>query len=256
MEFSILNGSEDFPYPLSISRNEFVDDPNFDPDTFLYTNHRFTSLDSLISDLKSLSKTLNQDLLDLVNEEYTNFIQLGQSIGGCLEKINYISLDVSKFNNIVDQSLADFTTSSGTAEVALGHKKRLNLLKNKIKLILLLHEQCTSFETLLGLDVGDVKPERLVAKLSTVATLYLSVTKIFSVLMESSEKEETCAFFEKVVKTKVMSLKFEFKLYLDELMDIARPDPKAYGSLILQLLHVYRVTGHSSDILSLLHKRL
>lgn len=255
MDFSILNGEEEFPYPLTITRNGFADDPNFDPDTFLYTNHRFTSLDSLISELRALSKTLNQDLLDLVNDEYTNFIQLGQSIGGCLEQINNVSLDVNKFNGMLDHSLADFTRSSATSEMAFLHKKRLNLLKNKIKLILLLHEQCTSFETLVGLDVGEVKPERLVAKLSTLATLYLSVTKIFAVLMELADDEESCVFFDKVVKTKVVSLKFEFKLYLDELLEIARADTANYGALVLQLLQVYRVTGHSTEALALLHKK-
>lgn len=253
MEF--LNGTEDFPYPLTITRDGFADDLLFDPDTFLYTNHRFTSLDSLIDDLSTLSKTLNQDLLDLVNEEYTNFIQLGQSIGGCLEQINNISLDMSRFSGVLDQSLGDFTSLSATADSALLHKKRLNLLKNKIKLILLVHEQCTSFDTLLGLDVGDTSPDRLVAKLSTLATLYLSVTKIFSVLMEASVDDELCVFYEKVVKTKVVSMKFEFKLYMDELMGISKKDPAAYGTLILQLLHVYRVTGHSSDALLLLHKK-
>lgn len=176
------------------------------------------------------------------------------SIDGCLEQINNISLDVGQFNGLVHQSLDDFTTSSAIAEKALLHKKRLNVLKNKIKLTMLLHEQCTSFETLLGLDVGNVKPPHLVAKLTTLATLYLSVTKIFAVLMESEEDAQS-VFFEKQVKTKVMSLKFEFKLYLDELLAVARTNPEAYGTLTLRLLHVYQVTGHSSDALAVLHKR-
>lgn len=255
MDFSILNGEEDFPYPLTITRDGFADDPNFDPDTFLYTNHRFSSLDSLISDLKTLSKTLNQDLLDSVNDEYTNFIELGQSIGGCLEHINNVSLDVNKFNGILESSLSDFTKSSLTAKKALLHKKRLNLLKNKIKLILLLHEQCTSFETLLGLDVGDIKPQRLVSKLSTLATLYLSVTKIFAILMESAENEEQCVFFERNVKTKVVSLKFEFKLYLDELLEVSVRDKEKYGAFVLQVLHVYRVTGQTTEAIAQLQRK-
>lgn len=255
MEFSILNGIDEFPYPLTITRSSFADNPDFDPDTFLYTNHRFTALDSLITDLSTLSRTLNQDLLDLVNDEYSKFIQLGMSIDGCLEQINNISLDVGRFNGLLDQSLDDFTTSSTIADKALIHKKRLNVLKNKIKLIMLLHEQCTSFETLLGLEVGNVKPDHLMAKLTTLATLYLSVTKIFAVLMESSDDEDQSVFFEKLVKTEVVSLKFEFKLYLDEVLAIARADPITYGPLTLRLLHVYQVTGHSSDALAVLHKR-
>lgn len=252
MEYSILNGTEDFPYPVTITRDDFAHDSNFDPDTFLFENHRFTSLDSLLTDLKALSKTLNQDLLDLVNDEYANFIQLGQSIGGCLELINNISLDVGRFNSSLGTSLKNFTESSQTADNALKHKRRLNLLKIKIKLILLLHEQCSSFETLLGLDIGEAEAGRLVAKLSTLATLFLSISKIFAVLMESSNSDDAaCVFFEKVVKTKVISLKFEFKPYLDEILAIALADRVAYGELLLQLLHVYRITGHSADVLPL-----
>lgn len=255
MDYSILNGLEDFPYPAAITRDAFADDAGFDPDTFLYENHRFTALDSLLSDLRALSTSLNQDLLDLVNDEYTNFIQLGQSIGGCLELINNISLDVGRFNTTLGSSLKTFSSSSTTADSVLQHKRRNNLLKNKIKLILLLHDQCTSFETLLGLDIADFAAGRLTAKLSTLATLYLSVSKIFAVVMESpGADDEICVFFDKVVKTKVMSLKFEFKAYLDELLDRSLADRAAYGQLLLQLLHVYRITGHTSDALPLIKK--
>lgn len=290
MDVSITDGAENFPFPLTITRDDFAEAAAFDPDAFLYKNHRFTSLDSLIADLSALSKSLNQDLLDLVNDEYTNFIQLGQLIGGCLELIDNITFEVGKFNSLLVTTLDTFNVSAQTADSVLQHKKRLSLLKNKIKLITLLHEQCTRFETLLGLDVGDFRPKQLVAKLTTLATLYLSVSKIFSVLMQgamasagrqsasngssenvrngngkgtasvssipsASTEEEICVFFDKVVKTKVGSLKYEFKLYLDELMEMANRDPKNNGDLILQLLHIYRVIGQAGGVVSVLKRK-
>lgn len=247
MDFLNAEDNESFPFPLTITRDDFSIGSQFNPDTFLYTKHRFTPLDSLLADLSELSKNLNQELLDLVNNEYTNFIQLGQSIEGCMELMSNISLDVSRFNTTLTHALDDFSASSTTAETVLLHKKRLNLMKNKIKLILLLNEQCTSFNTLLALDVGDVKAERLLTKLTTLATLYLSVTKIFTVLMESVDSgDEVCLFFDKVVKPKVVTLKHEFKLYLDELYVLGSSDSAQYGQLLLQLLHIYRVTGLES----------
>ncbi|KAF5209098.1 hypothetical protein E0198_004373 [Clavispora lusitaniae] len=247
---------ESFPFPLSITRDDFSASSDFDPDTFLYTKHRYTPLDSLLQDLTDLSKSLNQDLLDLVNNEHTNFIRLGQSIEGCMELMNNISLDVSKFDTTLTHTLESFLSSSTAAQKVLSHKKRLNLLKNKMKLILLLHDQCTSFDTLLGLDVGDVKADRLVTKLSTLATLFLSVSKIFAILMESvGETEEICVFFDKMVKPKVMTLKLEFKSYLDELLAVCTADTVTYGHLLLQLLHVLRVTGQTSAVLSNIKKR-
>lgn len=249
MESLAEEDTETFPFPLTITRDDFSVGLQFDPDTFLFTKHRFTPLDSLLADLTDLSQSLNQDLLDLVNSEYTNFIRLGQSIEGCMELMSNISLDVSKFNTTLTHALEDFSESSHTADSVLLHKKRLNLMKNKIKLMLLLNEQCSSFNTLLALDVGDVAVERLVTKVSTLATLYLSVTKIFAVLMESEDStDEICVFFEKVVKPKVVTLKHEFQLYLDELVVLGSSDSAVYGGLLLQVLHIYRVTGLVSAV--------
>lgn len=287
-----IEHEENFPYPVNIGREDFIDVALFDADEFLFKNHRYTSLDSLLSDLRSLSKSLNQDLLDLVNNEYTNFIELGQSIGSCLELIDNLSVEVRKFKGSLGQTLADFAESSATSAAVLQHKRSLNLLKNKIKLILLLHEQCVSFETLLGLDLADVSPHRLERKLHTLTTLHLSIGKMYSLIAESSgdtspteacdaeaTKEnggfshdnngksgeevssnsslaasstrlangEICHFFDHVVKTKVVALNHEFKLYLDELLLMFKAKPQTYQSLILSVLQIYRVLGMSAE---------
>lgn len=289
--FESTDSTEQFPYPVNITREDFADVTLFDPDEFLFKHHRYTSLDSLLSDLRSLSKSLNQDLLDLVNNEYTNFIQLGQSIGSCLELIENLSVEVGKFKASLSQTLSDFADSSATCAAVLQHKRSLNLLKNKIKLVLLLHEQCVSFETLVALDVADLTPTRLELKLHTLTTLHLSISKMYSLINESlsdqsvenSEKAspneaegeffekpepngndrqlqtqksgstqgladgEICYFFDHVVKTKVLALKVEFKLYLDELLVMTKSNPHKYEALILSILHTYRVLGMSSE---------
>lgn len=294
--FESTDFTEQFPYPVNITREDFADVTLFDPDEFLFKHHRYTSLDSLLSDLRSLSKSLNQDLLDLVNNEYTNFIQLGQSIGSCLELVENLSVEVGKFKASLSQTLSDFADSSTTCAAVLQHKRSLNLLKNKIKLVLLLHEQCVSFETLVALDVADLTPTRLELKLHTLTTLHLSISKMYSLINESlsdqsvenSEKAspneaspneaegeffekpepngngrklknqklgstqgladgEICYFFDHVVKTKVLALKVEFKLYLDELLVMTKSNPHKYEALILSILLTYRVLGMSSE---------
>ncbi|OBA21132.1 hypothetical protein METBIDRAFT_78189 [Metschnikowia bicuspidata var. bicuspidata NRRL YB-4993] len=258
MDFDDRPGPEEpFPYPLNITREDFADVALFDPDEFLFKNHRYTSLDSLIADLRSLSKSLNQDLLDLVNNEYTNFIELGQSIGSCLELIDNLSVEVCKFKASLGQTFVDFSESSATAKAILQHKRSLNLLKNKIKVILLLHEQCISFETLLALDVADLSPGRLDMKLHTLTTLHLSIGKMYALIIESNlANTETCQFFDNVVKTKVLTLKFEFKLYLDELLVMARSRSQEYRNLILSILQTYRILGMSSEAVQTLRNKV
>ncbi|GEQ71108.1 hypothetical protein JCM33374_g4789 [Metschnikowia sp. JCM 33374] len=303
------DASEQFPYPVNITREDFVDVAQFDPDEFLFKNHRYTSLDSLLTDLRSLSKSLNQDLLDLVNNEYTNFIKLGQSIGSCLELIDNLSSEVFKFKASLSQTAADFADSSATCSAVLQHKRSLNLLKNKIKLILLLHEQCVSFETLVALDAADRTAVRLQRKLTTLTTLHLSIGKMYAMIMESSAESQgeyvadfsgenaeklrsvgingavsenlntvnekplqhtttgssvssiksangdICYFFDNVVKTKVLALRFEFKSYLDELLAMAKSNTKTYEKLLLSVLHTYRVLGMSSEAIKTLKNR-
>lgn len=247
MYASYLAGNDEFVYPAFIARDDFADKADFDPDSFLYDNHRFTSLDSLHKDLQHLSQSLNQNLLDLVNNEYSLFIQLGQSISGCLDLIDNISLDVRKFDQQLRSAKVNLTESSAAAERALQHKRRLNVLKNKAKLILLLNELCLSFEMLLGLEIGELSPEQLKPKLSTLATLYLSATKIFAILTESNGDEKSCVFFDKVLKTKLLSLQLEYKAYIHETLKRVKAEPKDYSHVIMMLLHCKRIVGSLSD---------
>lgn len=240
----ILNGSEEFPYPAIITRQDFSSPNAFDPDTYLYENHRFSALDSLLSDLKALSKTTNQELHDLVNNEYASFIDLGKSITGSLELINNISGDVGKFNALLSKCKQSISTSLATVGRALEHKNKLNVLKNKAKLILLLNEQCSSFETLLEINTGE-DAQKLKKKVSTLATLYLSVTKICAVLDESGDID--CLYFDNTCKTKLASIKYEFRAFLDETMAMMKSDTRAYGDVILLLLHCYRILGSMSE---------
>lgn len=182
-----------------------------------------------------------------MNNEYSLFIQLGQSISGCLDLIDNISLDVGKFDQQLRNAKVNLTESSAAAERALQHKRRLNVLKNKAKLILLLNELCLSFEMLLGLEIGELSPERLKPKLSTLATLYLSATKIFAILTESNGDENSCVFFDKVLKTKLLSLQLEYKAYIHETLKRVKAEPKDYSDVIMMLLHCKRIVGSLSD---------
>lgn len=252
---------ESFPFPETITRADFLGVADFDPDAFLFKHHRYTALDSLLSELTNLSRTLNQDLLDLVNNEYASFIELGRSIDSCLELMNNIQLDVGRFKSSVKQTTDDFSKSRALTEAVLQHKQDLSLLKNRTKLVLLLAEQCDSFEQLLGMEnlaqAGkplERKPTTaptktatgpaltpVHVKLATLLTLYLSLTKVYAILMEAHEDSDAvCVFFEKTVRPRVVSIKVEFRQYLLELMLAART---LDGDLVLKLLQIHRVTG-------------
>lgn len=87
------------PYPTSIIQTDFknFDSDSHEIDLFLYKNYRFSSIDSIIKELTELSTNLNQNLLDLVNDDYHDFIDLGKSINDGLDLINAIVEDLKNF---------------------------------------------------------------------------------------------------------------------------------------------------------------
>ncbi|EGW34392.1 uncharacterized protein SPAPADRAFT_59823, partial [Spathaspora passalidarum NRRL Y-27907] len=145
-EFDILNGTDEFPYPTSIVRTDFKNFDDEEIDEFLYKNHRFTSMDVLIKELSDLSKNLNQTLLDLVNNDYHDFIKLGKSINGGLDLINIISGDLKGFKLELISYKNKFNTGYKSINNLLVKRQKLIELKTSGKLCLLLHDQAIEFD--------------------------------------------------------------------------------------------------------------
>ncbi|KAI5966678.1 hypothetical protein KGF57_000642 [Candida theae] len=166
---------EDFPFPVSISTTDFKNFNN-DPgaiDQFLYKSHRFTSLDVLIKELKQLSSTLNQNLLDIVNHDYTDYIKLGKSINGGDDLINSVSEDLKQFKLQLRQYSDKFASMDQSIGAALELRKQLIELKSIAKLQLLLHDQIEDFEHLIKL-----KDPISLQNLQKITACYLSIINI------------------------------------------------------------------------------
>lgn len=70
---------------------------------------RFQTLEDLQTELQDLLKSLNKELVDLVNDNYTSFLSLGQKLSGGEERIEEIRVgllgfqrDVSAIRQLVD----------------------------------------------------------------------------------------------------------------------------------------------------------
>lgn len=178
-DFDLLNGTDEFPYPVSINRTDFKNFDQSEIDEFLYKNHRFTSIDVLIKELSQLSKDLNQNLLDLVNHDYNDFINLGKSINGGLDIINDVSGDLKNFRGELLSTYKKLDTSYDIVEHALTKRQELVQMKTYAKLSLLLNDQITSFENaLVNEDIDKLK------RLKSLTGLYLSISNIFTFLQQ------------------------------------------------------------------------
>ncbi|OOQ85586.1 hypothetical protein PEBR_25318 [Penicillium brasilianum] len=94
------------PFPEPLSRTSFLA-PDFDPAVFLSSlRNRHQSLEDLRQELRSLEQGLNKELLDLVNENYQDFLSLGTALRGGEEKIEGVKVGLLSFQRDV-QSIRD-----------------------------------------------------------------------------------------------------------------------------------------------------
>ncbi|KAK6456501.1 uncharacterized protein RJT20DRAFT_128424 [Scheffersomyces xylosifermentans] len=279
-ELDILNGTDDFPYPISINRTDFQKFNQEEIDVFLYKNHRFTSIDLLIKELTKLATDLNQNLLDLVNNDYNDFIKLGKSINGGLDLINLISGDLKNFRLDLLNYHQKFEDSHELIENTLQVRQQLIRLKTLAKLNLLLNDQVTNFENALIIDEADLdtvpidedSSNSVKKKTKSLTCLYLSISQIFQYLVNqdlsipsSTESKvekngvtpTSNQFIDNYLKTKISSLKFEFKSYLDDVLRsaIKSGNDSVSNTLVVELLNVYKVIGHESDALSIIRRK-
>lgn len=259
-DMDILNGTDDFPYPISINRTDFQKFNQSEIDQFLYSNHRFTLIDLLIKELTKLSDDLNQNLLDLVNTDYGDFIELGKSINGGLDLINLILGDLKNFRLDLINYHTKFGDSYELIDSSLAVRQELIRLKTLAKVNLLLNDQVTNFEN--ALTVEDAEQPVLAAgyakvihKLKSLTGWYLSISNLYHFLVSQDTPKPSEAtvkngansdnssingnntrrasllaisttstgnqFIENYLNNKISSLKFEFKSYLDDVLTTA-----------------------------------
>ena len=103
LKFGDDDSSDDnLPFPKPLSRASFLT-PDFDPTTFLSTLHnRHQTLEDLRAELRTRSQDLNKELLDLVNENYQDFLSLGSSLKGGDEKVEEVRLGLLGFKREVE----------------------------------------------------------------------------------------------------------------------------------------------------------
>ncbi|EMG48809.1 hypothetical protein SBY92_004085 [Candida maltosa Xu316] len=252
-DFDILNGSDEFPYPVSIIGTDFKNFNQDEIDTFLFTKHRFNSLDSLIKDLTTLHTNLNENLLNLVNEDYADFIKLGKSITLDREEdlITCILEDLKDFKFEMMGYLNRFDGLDIKIKVFLENRERLVSLKTFAKLNLILHDQLIEFDHLINVEDEDELTNVVFKKLTS---LYISIINISSFLNDNDDYG--CLFNNNYVKNKIGSISLEFKSFLDQLIkkELKKSKTNRNSNLIFELLNVYKLIGKETDLLSLLKK--
>ncbi|KAJ5223746.1 hypothetical protein N7468_008288 [Penicillium chermesinum] len=113
------------PFPEPLSRTSFLA-PDFDPATFLSSlTNRHQSLEDLRQELRSLEQALNRELLDLVNENYQDFLSLGTALRGGEEKVEGVKVGLLSFQRDVKAIRDKVETRRKEVDDLLNEKRRL-----------------------------------------------------------------------------------------------------------------------------------
>lgn len=93
---------DDLPYPTALPRSDFLS-TDFSPTAYLSSLHnRHQALEDLRSELRQRSQHLHQELLDLVNDNYQDFIGLGDGLRGGEEKVQEVTVGMLGFKREVE----------------------------------------------------------------------------------------------------------------------------------------------------------
>ncbi|OWB74776.1 hypothetical protein B5S31_g4597 [[Candida] boidinii] len=136
-------------YINQLKIQEEIDNNKFDACLFLYENYKYWSLNDLITSFNKLLDEIDNELITLVNNDYSDFIKLGKSVDGTNELMSNIKLDLNDYSNSLKKSIKNLNKDDEIINNLINHKKNLNNFKNLINFILILNEQIEYCEILL-----------------------------------------------------------------------------------------------------------
>ena len=143
------------PFPAPLNRTAFLD-PAFNAASYLSTatNFRFQSLEDLQSELRELLQNLHRDLLDLVNDNYTDFLSLGERLKGGEEQIEEIRVGLLGFRGDVSGVRSAVAGRAEGVRELLQEKRTLREELVVGRRLLEVEERLGGLESRLGMATG------------------------------------------------------------------------------------------------------
>ncbi|KAL8936735.1 MAG: hypothetical protein Q9216_004776 [Gyalolechia sp. 2 TL-2023] len=119
------SGEDNLPYPEPLPRSAFLT-PNFDPATFLSSlRNRHQTLEDLRAELRTRSQDISKELLDLVNDNYQDFLSLGSSLRGGDEKVEEVRLGLVSFRREIEGLKSKVDERKKEVEALVAQKKEI-----------------------------------------------------------------------------------------------------------------------------------
>ncbi|CAG8507539.1 9713_t:CDS:10 [Paraglomus brasilianum] len=135
------------PFPPPLTREMFAID-NFDADTFL-ANRRHLTLDELKRELNGHLKSLKNVLVELINKDYSSFVDLSTNLKGVDKVIEEIASPLVKIREQVQGVRSTMQQVVNELESKLALRASIREKKAALQLLINIHESVRKVEVLL-----------------------------------------------------------------------------------------------------------
>ena len=132
--------------------------PDFDPTAFLSSlENRHQTLEDLRTELQTRSQELNKELLDLVHDNYQDFLSLGGSLRGGEDKIEEVRLALLGFRRDVGGIRSKLETRRMEVTALIGQRRDVRKETQLGRTVLTIHDGLQRLEDnlMLSRDMGD-----------------------------------------------------------------------------------------------------
>lgn len=172
---------------------QLINAEEFHVDRFLIENYRYESLDTLITDFSKLQQYLNDELIQLVNVNFNDFIKLSSNLNNSSSMIDELINSLNKFNIKVNRLITYFNTIKLKVLSQLETLNYLQTLKFQINSIKLINRLINNLSDLIDL-VADSNSINIQV-LNQILNLILVINKLkFDHNMINSKKFNSLMF--------------------------------------------------------------
>ncbi|KAM7363563.1 conserved oligomeric Golgi complex subunit 2 [Cochliomyia hominivorax] len=149
LEHNMSSSMEGKGDKLCFDKNEFLKE-NFSVDEFLHKNRHVPSLELLRDNLGLYLKSLRASMIDLINEDYADFVSLSANLVGLDQSIDAIQTPLEKFRDEIlgIQTMIDENINEINAK--LETKRKLRELKRNLQSLKKVYETSQKLEDLLA----------------------------------------------------------------------------------------------------------
>ncbi|CAO3646141.1 unnamed protein product [Cunninghamella blakesleeana] len=150
------------PLPKQAIERAVFTAPDFDPDSFL-SSRRHLGLERLKMELNSHLRLLKNELVELINQDYQDFINLSTNLKGVDRSMDSLQIPLIRMESQVKDLKSHFQGTIENLENQLEKRGHVQEKKTCLKLLLNIHESVSKVEDLLEINADIAKEKQSIS---------------------------------------------------------------------------------------------